>query len=70
MSKFKILVNCRNYHKLQNVLTNMDGICDYISTSGFAEDIMMHRQLNRLKYFPQEPLWEVLLLVLLKDQVY
>lgn len=42
MSKFKILVNCRNDQKLQNVLTNMDGICDCISTSGFAEDIKMH----------------------------
>lgn len=42
MSEFKILVNCRNDQKLQNVLTNMDGICDCISTSGFAEDIKMH----------------------------
>lgn len=42
MSEFKVLVNCRNVQKLQNVLTNMDGLCECISTSGFTEDIMRH----------------------------
>ena len=39
---FKILVNCRNEHKLQNVLSNLDPSCECISTSGFTEDIIRH----------------------------